>query len=64
VNDTELDELVDRISRLCDNIAAAAQDCGSPEHLIRVTGALECIFMAGHDDIDYDNEEDERRPDA
>lgn len=64
VNDAVLDELADRISRLCDNIAAGAQDCASPEHLTRIVGSLECIFMAGHDDIDYDEENDERRPDG
>ena len=64
VNDAQLAELSDRIARLCDNIAAGAQDCASPEHLNRIVGALECIFMAGHDDIDYDEDEAERRPDA
>ena len=64
MTDDQLDELVDRISRLCDNIAAGAQDCASPDHLTRIVGALECIFMAGHDDIDYDEEDAERRPDA
>lgn len=64
MNDADLDEVLERITRLCDNIAAAAQDCANPEHLVRVVGALECIFMAGHDDIDYEDEGDERRPDA
>ena len=64
MNDAQLDELVDRIARLCDNIAAGANDCASPEHLMRIVGSLECIFMAGHDDIDYDEEDGGRRPDA
>ena len=64
VDDAELATLIDRISRLCDNIKAGAEECANPEHLLRISGTLECIFMAGHDDIDYTEEDEERRPDA
>ena len=64
VEDAELATLVERISRLCDNIAAGAQECANPEHLNRIVGSLECVFMAGHDDIDYTEDDAERKPDA
>jgi len=64
VEDAELAAMVERINRLCDNIGAGAQECENPEHLLRIIGSLECIFMAGHDDIDYEDEGEERRPDA
>jgi hypothetical protein len=64
VDDAELATMMERISRLCENIAAGAQECANPEHLNRIAGSLECIFMAGHDDIDYEDESGERRPDA
>ncbi len=64
MDDEELAVVIERISRLCDNIAAGAQECANPEHLNRIAGSLECVFMAGHDDIDYDEEGEERRPDA
>lgn len=64
MDDEELAIVMERISRLCDNIATGAQECANSEHLNRIAGALECVFMAGHDDIDYDEEAEERRPDA
>jgi hypothetical protein len=64
MEDPEIAELADRISRLCENIALGVQDCANPEHLLRIAGALECVFMSGHDDIDYEDEPGDRRPDA
>jgi hypothetical protein len=64
VDDAELATIMERISRLCDNIAAGAQECANAEHLNRIAGSLECIYMAGHDDIDYEDDGEERRPDA
>lgn len=65
MDDAELAAVAERIARLCENIAAGAQECANPEHLDRIVGALECVYMAGHDDIDYtDDDGEERRPDA
>lgn len=64
LDDPEVATLMERISRLCENISAGAQECANPEHLNRIAGSLECVFMSGHDDIDYEEEGPERRPDA
>lgn len=64
MDDAELAFLIERIDRLCQNISGGAQECANPEHLVRIAGSLECIFMAGHDDIDYDEEDEDRRPDG
>lgn len=64
MDDEQLAVLIGRISELCDNIAAGAQECANPEHLNRIAGSLECVYMAGHDDIEYNEDDEERRPDA
>lgn len=64
VDDAELTTLMERIGRLCENIAAGAQECANAEHLNRIVGSLECVFMSGHDDIDYEDPTGERRPDG
>lgn len=64
MEDADLTMLVERINRLCESIATGSQECSNPDHLIRIVGSLECVFMSGHDDIDYEEEGGERRPDA
>ncbi len=64
MEDADVAAIHERINRLCDNIAGGADECANPDHLIRIVGALECVFMSGHDDIDYEDDGEERRPDA
>ncbi|HZT96615.1 MAG TPA: hypothetical protein VFB34_07230 [Chloroflexota bacterium] len=64
MDEAEVNAVIDRISQLCESIVSGAQECANPDHLIRIVGTLECVFMAGHDDIDYEEEAGDRRPDA
>lgn len=64
MDDVQISALVERIESLCQNISEGAGDCNNIEHLIRIVGALECVFMSGHDDIDYEDDDGERRADA
>ncbi len=64
MDETEVAAVIERITRLCENIMGSAQECANPDHLIRIVASLECVFMAGHDDIDYEDEGGDRRPDA
>jgi hypothetical protein len=63
-NDTERISMVERIESLCQGIVETARDCENGEHLTRIFFGLECVFMAGHEDVEYDDEEVDRRPDA
>jgi hypothetical protein len=65
MDDAQISALTERIESLCQNISESAGECNNIEHLIRIVGALECVFMSGHDDIDYEDDEGaERRADA
>ena len=64
MDNAQITALAERIDSLCQSICESANDCENIEHLLRIVGALECVFMAGHDDIDYEDENGERRSDA
>jgi hypothetical protein len=64
MDDAQISALTERIDSLCQSIAESATECNNIEHLIRIVGALECVFMSGHDDIDYEDDNGERRADA
>ena len=64
MDNAQIAVLADRIESLCQNISESANDCENVEHLLRIVGALECVFMAGHDDVDYEDGEGDRRSDA
>jgi hypothetical protein len=64
VDNPQIAELINRINSLCENIVAGVQDCADLEHLTRIAGALECIFIAGHETLDYEEEGSNRRSDA
>ena len=64
MDNAQIAALAERVDSLCQSIIEGANECNNVEHLIRIVGALECVFMSGHDDIDYEDGDGERRADA